>query len=147
MKQVPLEEDWGNYSDNLDIASAHEVFAGRTNDEMQQEFKKNVLERVADLRCMPLVPFQYYIFGLKQYIDSGDFGDFDKPDAASSFIGLVEKKLKAQPNYVVPMLQDLISTIQYIGDNQESFEADIDIYGNLKDKVVFIKSKMITATD
>lgn len=137
---IPCEEDWENYSYDMDIADAYENFSGKSNDEMQLEFKKNVIERSSDLGWMPMVPFQYYIFGFKRYIDVGDFNSFDKPDAASCFIRLVQTKLLERPEYVRPILPKLMPTLEYIANNQESFEADLDIYGDFKEILHNIKA-------
>lgn len=138
MKEIPVEKDWGNYKSDLDVKHAFLIFAGKSNTEMQSEFKKNVMERSFDIAQMPKVPFQYYIFGYKQHIDSEDFGQFSKPDAVSCFIGLIETKLKTDPDFVLPILEELIPTIEHIANNQKYFEADVDIYGDFKNKFDFI---------
>ncbi|MBU2714152.1 hypothetical protein, partial [Zooshikella harenae] len=130
--KIPDESSWGEYHTDLDVAAAHSMFAGKTNEEMQKEFKKNIIERCSDIRWMPIVPFQYYIFGLKHYIDSGDFSDFNKPDAASCFIELVLDKLNESPEYLDSIILELMPTLKYIAENQDWFEADIDIYGDFK---------------
>ncbi len=137
--KLPEEKDWGNYFDDLDVADSYKMFFGKSNDEMQKEFKKNIFERCFDLEYMPLIPFQYYIFGLKQYIDTGNIDQFDKPDTANCFIELVEDKLKKQPEYIRPILMKLMPTIEYVVNNQILFEADIDIYGDFNEKLKIIK--------
>jgi hypothetical protein len=57
--EVPTEAEWGEYQADLDQTDAHDLFAGRTNEEMLPHFRKNVIERTFELRFMPEVPFQY----------------------------------------------------------------------------------------
>jgi hypothetical protein len=42
---LPTESDWGDYQDDLDTKYAHDLFAGRTNEEMQVHFRRNPIER------------------------------------------------------------------------------------------------------
>jgi hypothetical protein len=42
---IPNKTDWGNIEDDLDIKDAYQYFYGKTNDEMEKEFKSNIFER------------------------------------------------------------------------------------------------------
>ncbi len=137
--KIPNKTDWGNYSDNLDTLYAYKKFGGKTNKEMQKYFKVNVVERAFEIRSMPLKPFQYYMLGLKEHIDSEDFGQFEESSATSCFIELVLDTLKEKPEYINPILDQLLSTLNYIAENQEYYEADIDIYGDFREKLKNIK--------
>lgn len=57
---VPTESDWGDYQSDLDANYAHDLFGGRTNEEMQAHFRLNPIERTSELRFMPTIPFRYY---------------------------------------------------------------------------------------
>ncbi len=140
---IPSEDDWKNYNDDLDTAYAYKMFAGKSNDDMQKEFKNNVFERTSELRFMPIKPFQYYIFGLKQYIDTQDFDIDDKSDAASIFISIVLGKAKKEPEFIKPIFNELLPTLEYIAANQDFFEADIDIYGSFTKKLTLIKKRLV----
>lgn len=143
MKQIPTEEDWGDYHrgriEDLDVAYAHDVFIGKSNTEMLREYKDHVLMRSEDLRWMPKKPFQYYIFGFRDYVMNGDFGFYESSDAASAFLGLILYKLKEQPDYILPVLEALFKDIEYIANNQAVYDADEDIYGNFKELLAEIK--------
>jgi hypothetical protein len=76
---IPDESDWENYWDDLDAKYAYKNFFGKSNEQMQKEFKRNVLGRKSDIFWMPIKPFQYYIFGLCDYVLKKDFGFFDNP--------------------------------------------------------------------
>ena len=138
---VPTEEDWGNWSSgDLDVAYAHKIFAGKTNLEVQPDFYRCVIERTDELRWMPKVPFQYYILGFRDFVISGKFASYDSSDAASCFLGLIEEKLQTQPDYVVPVMQELIPAVEYVAEHQEQYAADAGIYGNFMEKRKSIES-------
>ena len=89
---------------------------------------------------MPIKPFQYYIFGYRDFVLARDFDNYEASDAASSFLNLVISKLKEQPEFVKPILPDLMEDIEFIANNQELYEADESIYGNFKEKLQTIMS-------
>ena len=134
MKLIPTEAQWENYWDDLDTNYAHRIFFGKSNEEMQEEFRRCVIERVDEIRWMPKIPFQYYIFGLRDYVMERNFGFYDSSDAASCFLGLISEKLKKQPHYVKPVFQELLPSLRFVSENQELYDADIDIYGSFIEK-------------
>ncbi len=137
---IPTEQDWENYLDDLDAEWAHKVFAGKSNDEVQVEFRRScVIERMGDILSMPIKPFQYYMYGFKQFIDKGKFDDNEASDAVNCFISLVANVLEKKPGYIKPILNDLMPTLEHISENQLEYEAAIDIYGHFPVKLDRIK--------
>lgn len=139
MKEVPSEKDWDNYKDNLDSLYAHKMFFGKTNQEMQESFKLNVLGRVDELRWMPEKAFQYYMLGFRDYVMTEDFGFYDEADASCCFLELIIQKLEEQPNHIISILSELMEAAEYVGNNQSKYDADKDIYGSFKEKLHKIK--------
>jgi hypothetical protein len=137
---VPTESDWGDYKSDLDQEHAHSVFGGRTNEEMQPFFLRNPIAMTDELRWMPDVPFRYYILGFRDFITAKQFNFLDGSDAASCFLGLVLEKLESQPRLVVPVMPELLPTVEYVARNQGLFEADEDIYGNFLEKLSRIQT-------
>ncbi len=90
--ETPSEEDWGDYQSDLDQIDAHDVFFGRTNEEMQKEYSRHITARTTDLKFMPAVPFRYYMLGFSDFVMSNKFDKLDAPDVANCFITLVEDK-------------------------------------------------------
>ncbi len=127
---VPTEAQWENYKNDLDACYAHSIFAGKSNDDVQIVFEQNVIERTDELRWMPRVPFQYYMLGFKQFIETRAEHCDDRSDAASCFIRLVAEKLDNTPDFIAPILDRLMPTVEYVVLNQDRFDADISIYGN-----------------
>lgn len=140
---VPSESDWENYQDDIDATHAHDLFIGKTNEQMREQFQRCVIERTDELRFMPKIPFRYYMLGFGLYIRSikiPDSSNMDTADAASCFINLVEEILNARPDDINPIMSDLLPTVEYIAANQESFDCDIEIYGNFPEKYQSIKN-------
>jgi hypothetical protein len=131
---VPSTEDWGEIS-NLDIAYAFEYFGGKTNEQMHMEFKKNVIERTENLRRMPLSVFRYYIVGFSEYIKSGDFDDFNKPDSVSCFFNLIYDFIEKYGSQQYLLYNELRPLLVDIATNQASYEADENIYGCFSDQL------------
>ena len=133
--RVPTEAEWGDYGADLDAADAHEMFGGRTNEEMLPHFRRNVIERTDELRWMPEVPFRYYMLGFRDFMMEGVFDFLEASDAASCFLGLVLEKLEKQPGYILPVMPELLPAVRHVAMNQASFEADESIYGSFAEKV------------
>lgn len=140
MKKVPTEKEWLGYEKDLDASYAYKVFFGKTNDEMQSSFKLNVIERTDEIRFMPVKAFQYYIFGLRDYVMKRNFGYLDSSDAASCFLGLVLEKLESEPSKIIPVLSELIPSLEFVSNNQKLYEANEEIYGSFKNKYEHIIS-------
>jgi|ERR1700722_734739 len=136
---VPTEAEWGNYQADLDQASAHKLFAGRTNQEMLPHFRSNVIERTDELWWMPEVPFRYYVLGFRDFLMAGEFRQLEAPDAANCFLGLVQEKLEKEPAYILPIMDQLLPAVRHIATNQSSFEASESIYGNFLKKAARIE--------
>jgi hypothetical protein len=137
---VPTEEEWGPYRDDLDQRSAHDLFAGRTNEEMQPYFRRNVIERADELRWMPAIPFGYYMLGFRDFVIADDFAPLDASDAASCFLGLVEEKLQKQPSYILPIMSELMPALRFVAQNQARFDASKNIYGSFPETLKRIEA-------
>jgi hypothetical protein len=138
---VPAEEDWGNYSNDLDQEYAHRIFAGKSAEQVMPEFERNVIERASELRFMPEVPFRYYMLAFKDYVLS-DLVVLNSlaPDAASCFLGLIIEKLRVSPEVIAPIMDELMPVVLHVAANQEKFGADLDIYGDFREMLVEIQS-------
>jgi hypothetical protein len=134
--RVPTEADWGDYKADLDQKWAHDMFAGHTNNEMRQRFYENVLEATEDLRWMPPIPFRYYVVGFGDFVLAREFqpGD-DGSDAASCLIGLVLQKLDEQRDCIMPIMPELLPVLHYVTENQDSYGADVAIYGDFRERL------------
>ncbi len=128
--KIPDEKDWAGYEDDLDVRYAHDLFFGKSIHEVIPHFQQNPIERMDELLFMPTVPFQYYVFAIVKYIMS-DSAKND-PDAASSFLTLMEARLEKSPASVIPIMDDLLPCLDFIAEKQKHFDADEHIYGDFK---------------
>ena len=131
---IPTKEDWGEWEGDIDLESAHRVFFGKSNSQVQDAFYRCVIERADELKYMPSAPFRYYIIGYRDFINSGKFMLFDEADAASNFLDLVIYRLKKSPEDIIKIYNFLEDTINFVSENQEFYKSDPDIYGNFVDK-------------
>jgi hypothetical protein len=136
----PKEEEWGNYSSDLDQKHAHSVFAGRTNEDMQPLFRRNPLAMTDDLRWMPDVPFRYYILGFRDFITANQFDFLDGADAASCFLGLVLEKLKANLSSLFRQCLSCCLPWSMSHEIRPTLNADENIYGNFLEKLSRIQT-------
>jgi hypothetical protein len=84
---------------------------------------------------MPVIPFRYYMLGFRDFVMAGNFDLLDDSDAASSFLGLVEEMLEKQPEFILPIMAELLPAVRYVGQNQSTFNADEKIYGSFVEKL------------
>ena len=145
---IPNEEDWLNWPAgadrplDLDEEFARRRFAGKSFEEALELFKTtNVISCWEDVSSMPPVPFRYYMLVFKAYVLAVVETDKSSaPDAARSFLDLVEQKLKTEIDWIAPIMNDLLPAIEFVAMNQEKYEADRDINGDFRDQLARIKS-------
>ena len=140
VQQIPSEQDWGDYKNDLDQEYAHRIFFGKSLEEVGPVFEHGVIERVDELRFMPLIPFRYYVRALSNYVMSKQIlANEDSPDTASCFLNLVTEKLREAPDFILPVIEDLMAAVEYVAANQTLFDADVSIYGDFTEKLAEIK--------
>lgn len=135
-ESIPLESDWGDYHDDMEMAFAHRRFAGKQRSETLSYFDAPLLVS-EDLESMPDIPFRYYVFVYEDYLRSGNSaGD---ADAASSFLHLVRGKLERMPGQILPVMGELLPLVEFVSSNQARYCADEEIYGKfaeLKEEII-----------
>lgn len=139
--QIPSEYDWEGVmnSNDLDAAYAYKMFFGKSLLEVQPDFARNPIERTDELRFMPKVPFQFYIFAFRDFVVNIDKLDDWKSDAASCFISLAEEMLENKPDFIAPIYHKIEASLEFISQNQSLYDADEDIYGSFKSTMNRIK--------
>ena len=126
---VPNINDWGKIDKNdLDAQCAFKHFAGLSKEAAESLFKEHALYYQEDLLSMPEVAFNYYAPVFAKYLQSSDArGD---SDGASSFLHMIIELLKTFRSLAEPETLDvLLSTAKLVSNQQASYDADIDIYG------------------
>ena len=140
---IPTKEDWFDWPANadrplgLDENYARRQFLGKSFEEALRLFREtDVLSRSEDVSYMPPVPFRYYMLAYNAHVlaegERERTGMDNASDGASSFLILIEHKLEVDVETIAPIMSDLMPTIEFVGMNQEKYDADIDIYGDFR---------------
>jgi hypothetical protein len=129
-----------------DADYAREKFFGKSIEEVLPYFFDSVLGAGEDISYMPPIPFRYYIFAFTQFLMSEDTLNCDHPrhaeasDGASSFLGLVRQHLRDYPEFILPVMEEIMPVVEFVGTHQALYEAAEDIYGSFPDLVKEIKT-------
>lgn len=135
-ERIPSETDWKDYlRDDLDQKHAYQVFFGKSNLEVQQQFRNTILGAVEDLRFMPEIPFRYYMLGFRDYVMSGDFGPYNSASATSCFLDLMKEKLEKEPRTIIPIMEDLLPAADFVAHHQMRYGANVRIFGSFLRKL------------
>ena len=129
---IPDEDDWKGYEDDLDTSYAYKLFFGKSIEEFIPLIKNNPLERADELRFVPRNVFRYYILGFAEYLMSADAKE--DSDAASCFLNLLIDRETKEPGILKPVINILIQAIDRTAKNQDFYDADEDIYGKFSNK-------------
>lgn len=127
---IPTDKDWKNSKNGVDERSAYENFFGKDHASAILEFRNNVLGQSESLMYMPEVPFMYYMHAFLKYIIDGDFKQFFAADSASCFLCTVQRQLEKKPSHIYPLLNEIMPVVRSFAENQSSYGADVDIYGD-----------------
>ena len=145
----PTEADWRDWPPqaerplDLDEAYARRRFAGKSFDQALEVFRTfPVLGCSEDLGYMPPVPFRFYMLVFAEHVlkHAHRNDNLEAPDAASSFLDLVERKLAQERESIAPIMNNLLPALQFIGANQELYAANPDMYGDFKEQIGRIMS-------
>ncbi|WP_151962238.1 hypothetical protein [Acinetobacter bereziniae] len=139
---IPTISDWGEIDPiDYDAQYTFDKYVGKSLDDMMEMLRSSLMERAFELQYMPDKVFNYYILGLKKYIEVAPLND-DTSSAVSIFFNLIEERVRKEPNVIKDVYPELKPILYHIANNQEKFDADVDIYGKFMDKYNFIESKM-----
>ena len=147
-RSPPGLSEWGSESPDLDESYARRVFFGKSIEETFPLFERNVIERASELRFMPAPCFQYYMLAFRDYVLLHSTLNNDMaPDAASCFIGLTLEKLDRDPDAILPLIPEILPALRHLALHQNEYDADLDIYGDFKEKLAEIERLVETVRD
>lgn len=136
--EVPKEQDWvSEYSDDLDYQYAFTRLFGKNRDESIELIKLNALSYIEDLGLMPPKVFQFYFKVLIEYLLSNE--SKGESDAASSIFRLIKYDIESNLNKAKSIKAFLPLILRSVAERQEFYDADIDIYGDFKEKALRIE--------
>jgi hypothetical protein len=138
LNRIPGNEEWAGYENEPEGPHAHELWFGKSLDEMQPLFSDSIsIERGEELVFMPRRAFQFYIFAFVQYVMSD--AAIGNSDAASVFLGDLIARETRDPGSVAQIYPRLESAIEFVAASQARFDASHDIYGDFAEKAVALK--------
>ena len=139
---IPTISDWGEIDPiDYDAQYTFDKYMDKSLNDMMEMLRSSLMERAFELQYMPDKVFNYYILGLKKYIEVAPLND-DTSSAVSIFFNLIEERVRKEPNVIKDVYPELKPILYHIANNQEKFDGDVDIYGKFMDKYNFIESKM-----
>ncbi|WP_266125940.1 hypothetical protein [Acinetobacter bereziniae] len=139
---IPTISDWGEIDPiDYDAQYTFDKYMDKSLNDMMEMLHSSLMERAFELQYMPDKVFNYYILGLKKYIEVTALND-DTSSAVSIFFNLIEERVRKEPNVIKDVYPELKPILYHIANNQEKFDADVDIYGKFMDKYNFIESEM-----
>lgn len=139
--KIPDASDWADFNPSVCLSNqeCYDYFFSKSDEEMQKNYELNVVLSGNGFRYMPIIPFQYYIIGFRDYVfNCVKSESWNNPDAASVYLRIILCNLEERPHFVIPIFEQLKDSIEFVAENQALYEADEDIYGSfieLKDKV------------
>jgi len=137
--RIPGKAEWDGYEADLDVIHLHEIFFGKSVEQVQEYFGEgHSIERMDELLFAPRAVFQYYVDAFAAFVISDRAaGD---ADSASPFLSLLEAREQRDPGSVKAIYESLAPYIQFIAENQTCFNADLAIYGDFKVRACEIES-------
>ena len=125
MTKIPSLEDWKNYKDNFDSASAFDRFYGKTREVVIKEFYNGVTEKYSELLYMPEKAFQYYIFALVDFVKEGNFHPIYSTPSTSigCLFDIVIERAKIDCASVVPVAKELLSQLKIIANYSDRYNS------------------------
>lgn len=139
---IPTEDDWADWKDDLDQKHAHGVYCGQSNEQMQNRFITSPVAAAGELEFMPPIPFQYYMVGFRDSVLSGKHDEVEAANAASCFVRLVYEKLKNNRNDIIAIMEALMPAVEHVAEHQEDFGADLDIFGDFEELLREVKTEL-----
>lgn len=131
---IPSEADWGETKGDFDANDAKIAFLGRSNAEMQPEFKNQFMMRAQDMNWMPRVPFHYYMHGFTEHLMSEDYEEDDWGDLVSSFyMVVVERRLSDDVLAIIPVADVVLDGLEFIKRNVNNFDWGPEFHGSADD--------------
>jgi len=127
--KIPGPSAWAGYEKIPNGKHAHDLWSGKSLDEMQTNFSGGrSVQRADELLWMPRPAFQFYVLAFAQYLLSEDSAGDSK--AASSFLRFLIAREQRDPGSVSHIFGQLSAAIGFVAASQPRFDAGHGIHGN-----------------
>ena len=138
---IPTAADWGKIdSDDLDLRASHEIYFGKSCADLEAAFLRTPIAMIEGLRWMPLRPFVFYLRCMADFVLRCPTEAGGAPDLASSFLGLIEEKARTCPLGIRANMESVRCAVVFISENQSSFRASREIYGDFQARRAVIET-------
>jgi hypothetical protein len=135
--RIPGVEEWRGYRSDPEVKNAHELFFGRSIDEVTELFRGGqCIQRAQELRYMPRGAFRYYVRAFAQFVTSQE--TLDSLDARV-FLGLLRSREELDPGSVAEIYAELSESIEFVASHEERFSAQ-DLDGSFGDLVKNVRA-------
>lgn len=149
--EIPTAEDWnwGTFKNPYDLIHtdyAKKQFLGKPAEQAKEFYLNAPLEGMANICYMPPIPFRYYMLAFAEFLISpelvaqGRQFNSEAISGASTFLQAVERMIREYPDFIVPIMDDLLPVAVYISENEDFFDPSGNFYGNIPDIVRDIES-------
>ena len=130
--KIPNKSDWDAHTKNLFGVNGRDVFIGLDVDQASRLFEMPTMDVQEMIMFMPDNCFSYYIHSMVKYL----LGESAKGDSdnASCFLMIIRGWIHIVKNFNAPEKNSIIKCLKWIGDNQDYYDASVEIYGVFSDK-------------
>jgi hypothetical protein len=136
--RLPTQTDFGDI-ECLDVAYAWKTFGGKTIAEAYELIRENALAHQENLSWMSRPAFVFYFPAAASYLMSTEAsGD---SDGVSSIAGLLENRLRDDPEAIAALSEVVVSLCGHVIDNFSKYEVNEGIYGELIPRYENIKNR------
>jgi len=125
---------------DLDEKEAVAHFLGKDVLEAEALFRDNFVHYSNDLHWMGPVAFGYYFPAFASYLNSAESAGYG--DVVNSLLVLLEIRMNSDAASLIPVKDKLLCCLDYCIDNYSKFEVNADVYGDLKGKLVELKTRL-----
>lgn len=130
---IPTADEWIFNPKDLDESWSYREYLGKSKEEAKRMYRKNALECSFELGYMSNIPFAYYATAFKDYVS--EIGDADEFLAHQAYMSLVINMLKRSNFEIKDLLPEMLPLAFEIAENQEKYDLDFDIFGNLLEEL------------
>ncbi len=141
-KNIPLPTEKDFYFDGcVDEKYAIQHYLGKDIDFAEQRYYSYYpLAIFQDFSLVGAKATLYYLFGAYRYLQSEH--SIDEPDIYAALPDLLETKLLEDPESFIIVADYLISFCIWAVENYNKFDADVDIYGDVKEKYLALQNNI-----
>lgn len=114
---------------------------GLSAEEIYHKIHNNPVMYAEDISLFRGNAFRYYLLYFVKYIQSSQ--SKNNAPSASSIMTLIEFKIRKDVDSIEPIKQELCNILTFIGERQNYYDADENIFGNFKIRSENLTQKLL----